>query len=44
LLERSGLAWRADTARQIDGLCVASSFGRSGLGMAVDTVRVTRTP
>jgi hypothetical protein len=44
LLDRSGLGWRADTARVIDGLCVAASVGRSGLGLALDGVRVTRTP
>jgi hypothetical protein len=44
LVEREGLPWRADATRVVDGLCVASSYGRSGLGMALDSLEVVRTP
>jgi hypothetical protein len=44
LLERTRQPWRAAGAVVVDGLCVASSTGASGLGVSFDSVRVTRIP
>lgn len=44
ILERSDLAWRSPESTVVDGLCLASSQGRRGLGLSFDTVRVTRIP
>jgi hypothetical protein len=44
VLERSDLGWRSPESIAVDGLCVAPSQGRAGLGITFDAVRVTRIP
>jgi hypothetical protein len=44
LLERTRQRWRSPLSTAVDGICVAASRGRSGLGMSFDDVRVTRVP
>ena len=44
ILSSKGLRWRGKNATVVDGLCVAPSTGRAGLGMSFDDVKVTRRP
>ena len=44
ILRRSDRPWRTPSASAVDGLCLAASTGRGGLGLSFDDVTVVRSP